>query len=185
MIGEGGTRRVRGILTVFAGPMFAGKSAHLLSDYPEDAATLCLAPAFDTRSGAQIKSRVGLSRAARSVSSWPEDFAAYRHILLDEGHFMIAPHYEGDVVRDIERALDKGVNVTVAGLDTDYRREAFVVMDRLRALADHYVSLTARCHHCGAPASWTAKKHPTGHLLETGDEDLYEARCNAHWQSPD
>lgn len=175
----------RGILTVYAGPMFAGKSAHLLQDHPEQDDTLCLAPVFDTRSGASIHSRVGLCRPARSVSAWPADFALFRHILLDEGHFMIAPHYTGDVVADIRRSLDAGIDISVAGLDTDFMRQDFAVMARLRLLADQYVPLMARCHVCGAPAPWTVKKRQTGHVLETGDEDLYEARCEAHWAPPE
>ncbi len=175
----------RGILTVYAGPMFAGKSAHLLQDHLPQEATLCLAPAFDTRSGASIHSRIGLSRPARSVSRWPEDFANFRHILLDEGHFMIPPHYEGDVVADIESSLAAGVNITVAGLDTDFLRQDFTVMARLRVRADRYVLLTARCHVCALPARWTAKKRQTGQVLETGDDELYEARCDTHWTSPE
>lgn len=175
----------RGILTVYAGPMFAGKSAHLLQDHPEEKKTLCLAPAFDTRSGASIHSRVGLRRPARSVSSWPDDFARFGHILLDEGHFMIAPHYRGDVVADIGKSLAAGVDISVAGLDTDFMRHDFGVMARLRLMADRYVPLMARCHVCEAPARWTAKKRQTGHVLETGDEELYEARCEAHWAPPE
>ncbi|GBR13081.1 thymidine kinase [Asaia spathodeae] len=175
----------RGILTVYAGPMFAGKSAHLLQDHPDQEGTLCLAPAFDTRSGASIHSRVGLRRPARSISCWPSDFARFRHILLDEGHFMIAPHYTGDVVADIAKSLEAGIDISVAGLDTDFMQHDFDVMARLRVLADRYVPLTARCHVCEAPARWTAKKRQTGHVLETGDDDLYEARCDAHWAPPD
>lgn len=175
----------RGILTVYAGPMFAGKSAHLLAETPEDNSTLCLSPAFDTRSGARIHSRAGLTRAARAVSSWPEDYGCYRHILLDEAHFMIAPHYAGDVVLDIENALARGIDVSVAGLDTDFMRQEFAVIGALRLQADRFVPLRARCHVCNEPASWTAKKRQTGHLLETGDAELYEARCEHHWAAPD
>ncbi|MDL2169894.1 MULTISPECIES: thymidine kinase [Asaia] len=175
---------VRGILTVYAGPMFAGKSAHLLQEHPDVRSTLCLAPAFDTRSGAAIHSRVGLSRPARSVRAWPDDATEYEHILLDEGHFMIAPHYAGDVVADINRTLGQGIHVSVSGLDTDFMRQAFDVMARLRAMADRYVLLQARCHVCGAPAYWTAKKRQTAYVLETGDDDLYEARCESHWAPP-
>ena len=181
---QGEDRVRRGILTVYAGPMFAGKSAHLLADTPQDDTVLCLAPAFDTRSGARIHSRTGLTRPARSVSSWPADGRDFRHILLDEGHFMIAPHYTGDVVADIESALASGIDVSVAGLDTDFLREDFIVMARLRDMADRYVSLQARCHVCNGPAIWTAKKRQTGQILETGDEELYEARCDRHWTAP-
>lgn len=97
---------------------------------------------------------------------------------------MTAPHYLGDVVADIATCLSQGIDVTVAGLDMDYNCHDFEVVTRLKALADHVVMLVAQCHVCGQPAHWTAKKRHTGHKLETGDGDLYEARCNVHWTSP-
>lgn len=35
---------------------------------------------------------------------------------------MIAPHYAGDVVADINRTLEQGIHVSVSGLDTDFMR---------------------------------------------------------------
>ncbi|AOX19477.1 thymidine kinase [Kozakia baliensis] len=175
----------RGFLTVYAGPMFAGKSAYLIEAAAHADNVLCLAPAFDVRSGQRLHSRTGVSRPARSIEEWPRDARDFSDIVIDESHFLVSPYYRGDVVADILSARDAGLNIIAGGLDTDYHQEAFPVMTRLMAAADRTVVLQARCHACGAPARWTAKKRETGHVLETGDADLYEARCDAHWTLPE
>lgn len=176
---------VRGRLVLYVGPMFAGKSAHLIAAAKRQTDVLALKPGFDTRDGSELVSRDGSHLAAVSANAWPEDADRYSHIVLDEGQFWVAPHYEGDIVQDIRAARARGADVTVGGLDTDYRRVPFAVMARLMEAADEVIELTARCHVCGAPAVWTAKVHETGHLLEAGDQELYEARCDMHWTLPD
>jgi len=165
--------------------MFAGKSAHLIAAAKEQTDVLALKPGFDTRDGCELVSRDGSHLAAVSANVWPAEAHHYSHIVLDEGQFWVAPHYQGDIVQDIRDVRARGVDVTVGGLDTDYRRVPFDVMERLREEADDVIVLKARCHVCGAPATWTAKTHDTGHLLETGDQELYEARCEAHWTLPE
>ncbi|CAI9119889.1 thymidine kinase [Brytella acorum] len=174
----------RGSLVVFVGPMFAGKSAHLIAEAKAHAGTLRLTPVFDTRSGGCLHSREGVSLTARAIASWPADATEYAHVVVDEAQFLGAPFYEGDIVADILDARAQGVHLAVGSLDTDYRREPFGITQRLISAADCCVRLQARCHVCGAPARWTAKKRDTGCVLETGDDELYEARCDAHWSLP-
>lgn len=182
----------RGTLTLLTGPMFAGKSARLIRAAREAAAgsetPLALKPAFDTRdpfSRLSSRDEAAAGFPATSVSCWPRAEAANRSlVILDEVQFLVAPHYRGDVVADIAAALDAGTNVLAGGLDTDYHRRPFAVVSRLLALADRHERLWARCHRCGAPARWTAKMRDTGALLEPGDTELYEARCDRHWFEP-
>ena len=173
-----------GRLTLFVGPMFAGKSAHLIAAALPHVSSLALKPAFDKRDGAELVSRDGTHLPARSVGEWPDDAAGFAHIVLDEAQFMVAPHYEGDIVNQLLAARQKGAIVTVGGLDTDYRRVPFEVMTRLADAADEIIHLQARCHVCGCGARWTAKIHETGYVLETGGQELYEARCDEHWTLP-
>ena len=179
------TCRRPGKLTVITGPMFAGKTSALIALARRHGAALALKPAFDTRAGETlIRSRDGSAILAMPIASWPAQAAAYATLLLDEAQFMAAPHYAGDVVADVLGAVRAGASVTVSGLDTDYLRQPFEVIARLRAVADEQVVLRARCHVCGEAAAWTAKRAETGRLLEVGDVDLYEARCDAHWSRP-
>ncbi len=176
-----------GELLLLTGPMFAGKSSSLIAHavaHGDD--VLVLKPAFDSRDGAaMISSRDGSRIAAMPVSAWPEQAVSHRALVIDEVQFMVAPHYAGDIVEDIVRAVAGGAQVAVGGLDTDYLRRPFDVIVRLAQQADRRVSLCARCHICDAPAPWTAKRCETGLLLELGDDDLYQARCDLHWTAPE
>ena len=180
-------RGTRGRLELITGPMFAGKSAALIARAAvHGSSALVMKPAFDTRDGAALIASRDLTQAdALAVSAWP-DAAARAHpvLVIDEVQFMVAPHYAGDIVTDIEGAVSGGACVTIGGLDTDYLRRPFDTIVRLSASADRHLKLLARCHVCAAPAPWTAKKNDTGHLLELGDDDLYEARCDRHWAPP-
>jgi thymidine kinase len=172
-----------GFLSVITGPMFAGKTSALIAQ-ARCREALALKPAFDTRAGGHLISRDGSAVRALAISSWPAEAADCPILVLDEAQFMTAPYYEGDIVDDALGAVRAGAAVTVSGLDTDYLRRPFAVMARFRAWADQEMVLRARCHVCGKPAPWTAKKSETGHLLEVGDAGLYEARCDAHWSAP-
>lgn len=176
----------QGSLTVITGPMFAGKTSALIAlARRHQADVLALKPAFDTRAGeALILSRDHSAMPAMPIASWPAQAARHAMLVLDEAQFMTAPHYAGDIVADVLGAVRAGASATVSGLDTDYLRQPFEVIARFRAVADEQVVLRARCHVCGAPAAWTAKRAETGKLLEVGDVELYEARCDAHWSRP-
>ncbi|MEN3175311.1 thymidine kinase [Gluconobacter sp. OJA] len=175
----------KGRLVLYVGPMFAGKSSHLIKAASADERVLALKPGFDTRDGAELVSRDGSHFAARSVRRWPSHSENYSHIVLDEVQFMVSPHYEGDIVAELQSARLRGATVTVGGLDSDYRQKPFEIVSRLMQFADEIIHLEARCHVCNQPAQWTAKTHETGHLLETGDQELYEARCDEHWCLPE
>jgi len=180
-------RNRQGTLTVIAGPMFAGKSAALIARARQHGdAVLALKPAFDNRLAHDvIASRDSASIPALAIAAWPSEAAAHPVLVLDEAQFMASPHYAGDVVADIMDALAQGASVTVGGLDTDYLRRPFEIMTRLASVADEHIRLQARCHVCNQPAIWTAKKHDTGEVLEVGDTELYEARCDIHWTPPE
>lgn len=181
--------RPRGRLMVITGPMFAGKSARLIAEARaaghEGAAIAVLKPAFDDR-GARglVSSRDGSAIGCESVSAWPALGADTRMVFIDEAQFLTGANYRGDLAADIEHALGVGIDVMVSGLDTDYHRAPFGVMTELAARADRHLRLEARCHVCGAPAAWSAKRAETGRLLEPGDDELYEARCDTHWTEP-
>jgi len=168
--------------------MFAGKSARLIDEArvaDHDGVAMVLKPAFDTRDAAgEVRSRNGTTIACHAVAAWPDLPPAARAVFIDEAQFLTAQNYRGDLLADVEAALARGLDVLVAGLDTDYHRAPFAIMAALSARADRHVRLRARCHACGAPAAWTAKRAETGRLLEPGDEGLYEARCDLHWQEP-
>ena len=81
------------------------------------------------------------------------------------------------------KLADKGVEVILAGLDQDFRREPFGQMPALLALADEVVKLRAICLKCGATASHTYRMingkpaHRDDPIILIGATEAYEARC--------
>ena len=78
---------------------------------------------------------------------------------------------------------DAGCEVTLAGLDQDFRRSPFGPMAALMAAADEVVKLRAICMKCGAPASHTYRSvngkpaHEDDPIILIGASEKYEARC--------
>ncbi|QDH16373.1 thymidine kinase [Swingsia samuiensis] len=174
----------KGRLELYVGPMFSGKSAHLLAIAEEYPKALILKPVFDTRDGSFLASRNGIQKKALSITKWP-DIARYSsEIILDEFQFMTAPYYQGNIIAELESFKNSGGFIAVAGLDTDYQRKPFSVVRDLSCIADDVVHLKAECSVCSHPASWTAKILETGQRLQTGDQEMYQARCDRHWSLP-
>ncbi|MBS1715451.1 MAG: thymidine kinase [Armatimonadetes bacterium] len=78
---------------------------------------------------------------------------------------------------------DNGVEVVLAGLDQDFRRQPFGPMPELLALADEVVKLRAICMKCGRTASHTYRQvdgrpaHKDDPVVLIGATERYEARC--------
>lgn len=173
-----------GKLTVVTGPMFSGKTSHVLAAVAYRTDAIVFKPAMDTRyATAEIVSHTGQRVDAIPVQI-PDDLAPsenFKLICLDEVQFFTAPYYGGDIIRAVKVLLRAGRDVLVSGLDTDWKGDAFPVMATLAAMADEVVKLRAKCSVCGQPASKTYKKTRQGKIVELGNGDIYEARCNTHW----
>jgi thymidine kinase len=95
------------------------------------------------------------------------------------------------LVETIETLLERGRTIVVAGRETNFRGEPFPIMEKLRALADSYMVLTAVCVICGRkaersqrlvdgkPAPWDSPVRERG-----GPRETYQPRCIAHHEVP-
>lgn len=181
-----------GHLTVVCGPMYAGKTTELLkrilwAKNGQGRKVAVLKPAFDTRySTTQVKSHDGLAADAISFTDWSDErivneVADADVVCLDEVQFMIEPYISGDTPAFIRRVLSLGKDVVANGLDLDWRGEPFPITAALMAMADEVIKQSANCTICGRPATKTFKKVPDEEQVALGAGDLYEARCNIHW----
>jgi thymidine kinase len=179
-----------GHLTVVCGPMFASKTTELLKRIlwarnGQHKAVLVVKPAFDDRfSTTKIVSHDGLSVDAHAITQWDEVKALADDadmVCLDEVQFFTAPHFTGEIVEIICGLLDAGKEVVITGLDMDWQGKAFNTTAQLAAMADILLKPQANCTVCGRPAGKTHKKEPNAETVELGATDLYEARCNEHW----
>jgi len=179
----------RGLLTVIAGPMFAGKSSELLKRLlwieHNGHNILVIKPHIDDRYDAdqivthnQLKhpciSVIDLELVKDNYNIMPYNFHT---IFIDEAQFF--DHKES--VFFIEEALTNGVNVVAAGLDQDSRGIAFDTVAKLLAMADEVVKITALCTVCGQSASKTQRIGKTSSRVAVGGSDMYQPRCVEHW----
>ena len=175
--------------------MNAGKSSHLLQadfNYRERGMeTVLWTAALDSRSGGQVKSRIGLKRDAHrfhpDTDLWAEVGAIHAGtpldcVLVDEAQFLVP-----EQVWQLARLADEaGIPVLCYGLRTDFQGALFPGSAVLLGIADALVELKAVCH-CGrkatmnlrVDASGTAVKQ--GQQTEIGGNDRYVALCRKHF----
>lgn len=176
-----------GNLELICGPMFAGKSTELLKRafWARDVLgrkIVVLKPAIDDRYGVgRIVSHDGLALDAQPITAFPRIPNGTDLVFIDEVQFMMAPHFDGDLVAEVRALLQRGIDVVAGGLDCDWRGHPFMVTAALAAMADSVMKLRSECKVCGRPATKNFKKIPNDVQIEVGQGDKYEARCNNHW----
>ncbi len=96
---------------------------------------------------------------------------------IDEAHF-----FGPEIVDVAQRLANSGRRVIVAGLDQDYRGEAFDNMAKLMAVAEFVTKNLAICMVCGNPAHFSQRLTDSGKRIVVGAGDKYEARCRKCFQ---
>lgn len=187
------TTSKKGRLVVISGCMSCGKSQEMLrllrrAELAHRSVQVYV-PTLDTRSGAAATSRDGHSRSATTVADIAEfvrctEFglaASADVVAFDEAQF-----FGVGIVQAVNILVDIGIDVVVAGLDTDFRGEPFGAMPQLLALADEVRKLDAVCVVCGASATRTQRliggqpapyNAPTIVVDDGHGGERYEARC--------
>ena len=175
-----------GDLTVITGPMFSGKTellidlALLTQESTND--ILAFKPAMDTRGIADfIISHKGISSIIAKPSTYETikmyinegEYKFCKHIFIDEIQF-----YSYKIVEVIAESLDKGIDVTVSGLNLDYKGKPFETTAGLMCMADEIIRLKSKCVVCGDKATMTYRinKDKEERLL-VGADELYQPRC--------
>lgn len=176
-----------GWIEVITGPMFAGKSEELIRrvkrlEYAKKK-TLVFKPKIDNRfsesevvSHSQLKTKsLNISKSTDILKYVKSDTYA---VVVDEVQFM-----DEDIVDVSELLANRGIRVILAGLDNDFRGEAFPIMAKLLAKAEFITKLTAICVKCGAPATRTQRivnGIPASYfdpIVVVGASEAYEPRC--------
>ncbi|MFQ8705297.1 MAG: thymidine kinase [Thomasclavelia sp.] len=176
-----------GWLEVISGCMFAGKTEELIRRINvlsyANKNIIVFKPKVDNRysdteivshSGAKVPCLV-VDRAQDILKKVDVDTEV---VAIDEVQF-----FDKDIVDVCEYLADKGIRVMVAGLDKDFRGEAFGVMPELLTRAEFVTKLTAVCAKCGAPATRTQRLvdgKPASFddpIVLVGAVEHYEPRC--------
>lgn len=182
-----------GKLHVIYGPMFSGKSTELLRQ--KHRAELAgkrvglFKPRIDNRySQDSVVTHDGLSHTAYIVEDgldllntvvFSRKPAGFTDIFIDEVQF-----FNKDFYLVVQTLLNGGVNVYVAGLNTDFRGEPFPALKELLVRADYATRLFAVCKLCGSYEATMTQRLVNGKpakitdpVIVLGGEESYEARC--------
>jgi thymidine kinase len=176
----------RGMTTLIAGCMFAGKTSDVLDRlrrYPADR-RIAFKHVIDNRYRTDaIVSHNGDHLPAVTVTDAGQipgkvvdgiEIAA-----IEEAHFFGMP-----LLGAIEALTARGVNVLVTGLELDTWGRPFPVMQRLADLADERTVKRPVCVCCGAPADHSQRLTPIVDGRLVGGPESYEPRCANCWHPP-
>lgn len=178
----------KGTLEVITGPMFAGKTSALLKKARSfNGEMVLIKPSFDTRYGiCEIKTHDGVSAEAFNLTNTAdildsEAIGKAQAVFFDEIQFFMEPYFQGDIIACIHTLMNRGISVVCCGLDMNWKGDSFEIISKLKAVADRYIVLQARCAVCGEPAIYTYKHGGSGSTIELGAADIYEPRCARHY----
>lgn len=175
-----------GLLTVFYGCMFSGKTSALIDFLSQSGLKrnefIVFKPNIDNRSSnVTIKTHDGRTHDCLSIDT-NEELSQHiqpftKLIAIDEAQF-----FNKMMMVEIKRLLNKGIHVVASGLDKDYLARPFGLMPLLIEHANHKTELFAKCD-CSAIANFTYRKENNKVLILIGDNNYYQAKCsNCYYQ---
>lgn len=183
-----------GWIEVIVGPMFSGKSEELIRRINRARIARQKVQVFkhcidDRYAVDHVVSHNGVKVEAIKISK-AEDILKY----LDEDAFVIAidevQFFDEKVVDICVRLADQGKRVIAAGLDQDFKGEAFGPTPALMAAAEFVDKIQAICIKCGNPATRTQRLingKPASYndpIILVGATESYEARCRKCHEVP-
>ena len=181
---------MRGTLETIVGAMFAGKTSELLKRIlwakHQDKKILVIKPSIDNRySEKLIITHNNLSHECYAMKNWNltnQEYILkkknYDMIFLDEVQFMDST----ETIDNVEKILQKGIDVICAGLDQDSRGKPWETSSFLLGLSDKITKIYGFCNVCGLEATKTYRKIEGGGRTKVGAANIYEPRCLKHWK---
>ena len=175
-----------GWIEVITGSMFSGKSEELIrrlrrAEIAKQKVQI-FKPTIDNRfSTDHIVSHSDMRIASENVQNSDEMLRRVQEatevVGIDEGQF-----FDARLPAACNALANRGKRVIVAGLDQDYRGEAFTNMAKLMAVSEFVTKNLAICMVCGNPAHYSQRLTDSGRRIEVGAGDKYEARCRKCFQ---
>ncbi len=177
-----------GWIEVIAGVMFSGKSEELLRRVRRATIARRKVQVFKSHLDSRYAGVFSIStHDGREIEATPIDTAAeiFRQVrsdtelvAIDESQFL-----DDEIVAVASALAARGVQVILAGTETDFRGEAFGPMGQLLAIAESVEKLQAICVICGDLATRNQRlvdgkpaRYDSPTIL-VGGRESYEARC--------
>ena len=187
-------RHYKGQIEVVCGSMFSGKTEELIRRVRRaiiaKQKVQVFKPGIDDRYGidevtshnGQNVKAVPLAEAALIIDNLESTTTV---VAIDEAQF-----FDVGIIEVVERLANNGIRVIIAGLDTDFRGEAFGKMPELMARAEEVTKLRAICVICGHQATRTQRlvngepAYYDDPVILVGAQESYEPRCREHHEVP-
>lgn len=187
------TKTQNGVLTVYAGPMYAGKTTALIAELEhgieEQKKILVIKPAIDNRfaeedivshDGTSLQKTTGHKVRRLGVLEFLDksDLEGVDLLLIDEAQF-----FDELCTKYVFEYLKAGVDVVAVGLDLDSEGKPFGSMPYLLSLASNVYKLAGVCSLCDEEATRTFRKITVSSREQVliGGVESYEPRCLQHW----
>lgn len=175
----------KGKLIIHTGSMFSGKTSSLEKDVKRFAIagynTIAFKPSVDTRyTDPEIVTHDNTSLQAVLVDNIDEIVECCKEknpsvIAIDEVQFL-----SGDIkkiVSSINDFLEQDITVILAGLDMDFKGQAFEIVKELMPMADYLYKHHAVCVKCGTDAWVSHRKTKDRERVVIGASKEYEPLC--------
>ena len=172
----------RGVIRVYTGPMFAGKSTTILKKVERarkyEMSCLLVKHSFDTRYNEKnVTTHDGKTEPAVVCQSLDEIeclVGDYEVIAIDEAQFFVG------LYNFCLRMAAAGKYVYVAGLNTTFDLKPFGEVPALMAIADFVKMLTTKCTECDNRAIFTRRIDTKNHdVVSIGGSEAYVPVCRA------
>ncbi len=172
----------RGSIEVICGSMFSGKTEELLRRLKRakiaNQPVSIFKPTVDTR---YDKVQV-VSHDKNAINSHPVKHSSEIPSLCTKGSTIgidEAQFFDDGIIQIAQDLADKGHRVIIAGLDMDFKRQAFGPMAQLCAIADSVHKIHAICMDCGRLANYSYRLVGGEKQVMLGEKQEYNPLCRA------
>ena len=179
-------------LTVWVGPMFAGKTTAMMREVEARRATRAAGSVFIVKHA--LDRRYGAAAAALTAHdghAWKAHAVVRRLADADVGDATLIAVDEGQFFDDLAVVCDRwaheGRDVLVATLISDYNRDPFAAPSALLSKADKIVFMEASCAQCGREASFTyylGERQSKQTEFAVGGSESYVSLCRRCFRAP-
>lgn len=183
-----------GSIEVICGPMFSGKTEELIRRvrraHIARQKVQIFKPGIDNRYHkdnivSHSSHEIEATAVDSSIDILKKLYDTTRIVAIDEIQF-----FDETIIKVVKKLARRGMRVICAGLDQDFRGQAFGSMPELLCIADKVDKVNAICTVCGSAATKTYRKpqegkKDDGEQVLVGEADIYEARCRIHFEYAD
>ena len=166
--------------------MFSGKTEELIRRInlanTQGLTTALFKPKTDNRYHKEfIVSHNGLKIESKAIDNSSEILNGITNVQvigIDEAQF-----FDNGIIDLCLHLVTLNYRIIVAGLDKNFLDNPFGPVPGLIKISNNITILNAICHRCGDKASHTFKKTKSNTVIEIGENNIYEARCNSCYQA--